>query len=313
MDHPPFFSPKFFYTFANHQPAVTVEPGDRLKVTCPDSDNAFADGTELSPGQRQSNPGGDLFPGNPMAGPIAIRDASPGDTVTVRIDNIELDRDYGQTLLGPGHGVLHRRELGDTPPRHLYRWRLDTPAGTATMDNPIGGRELTVPLAPFIGCIGVCPPWGQAITTLRCGPHGGNMDLPMIRSGATLHLPVFHDAGLVMLGDIHAAQGHGEIVGGGIETSGQVACTFGLIQHQTIPAPRIETDPDLTAIGVAGDLPGAIRLAYAHLIDWLATTPDPLNRWDAYQLVSQCATVTVGNLGESPACAAATIRREHLR
>ena len=30
---------------------------------------------------------------------------------------------------------------------------------------------------PFVGCIGVCPPWGQSISTLLCGVYGGNMDM----------------------------------------------------------------------------------------------------------------------------------------
>ncbi len=313
MGHADFLSPKFHYTFAAHEPGRVVKPGESLRVICPDSDNALADGTELSPSQRQSSAGGELFEGNPMAGPIAVEGAAIGDTLTVAIEDIELDRDYGQTLLAPGHGLLHRRELGDVPPRHLYRWRIDAAAGTATLDNPLGDRPIAVPLDPFVGCIGTCPKWGQAVSTLLSGEHGGNMDLPLIRPGATLHLPVYHDGGLVMLGDLHAAQGHGEIVGGGIETSGIVRCTFGLIRGQTVPAPRIVTDEAYSALGFGGELRTAISRAYAHLIDWLTDANlTALNRWDAYRLVSQCATVTIGNLGDPPNCAAATIQREHL-
>lgn len=313
MSYTDFFSPTFYYTFADHEPALTVKPGTALRVTCPDSDNVLADGTELEASQRQVCEGGELFPGNPMAGPIAVAGATIGDTITVAIDDIELDRDYGQTLLAPGHGLLRRRELGDTPPRHMYRWRIDTASGTATLDNPLGDAPITVPLEPFIGCIGTCPKWGQGISSLYSGEHGGNMDLPLIRPGVTVYLPVFRAGGGVMMGDIHAAQGHGEIVGGGIETSGKIRSTLSLLRGQSLSAPRLVSSDAISALGFGGNLRTAMARAYAHLIEWLA---DPahmaLNRWDAYQLVSQCATIVVGNLGDPPNCAAATIRRERL-
>ena len=306
-----FFSRRFHYTFGPHAPMLRIAAGTALRVTCPDSDNELSDGTLLSPDQRQADVAG-LFEGNPMAGPIYVEGAAAGDCLAVRIDEIELDRATGQTGLAPSHGLLPAELLlKNTPtatsvPRHLYRWRIDAASGTATVANPLGPHPITVPLNPFVGCIGVCPPWGQAISTLLCGAFGGNMDIPACRAGATIYLPVFVDGALLMMGDIHAAQGHGEIIGGGIETSGKIQCTITAIKGGTIPAPRLRDDSHLTAIGVAGELRAAVQEAYAHLLDWL-TEGFGLNRWDGYHLISQTGSLMIGGLGMPPHAVAARI------
>ena len=56
-------------------------------------------------------------------------------------------------------------------------WQVDAQAWTATLLTPETklGR-LTLPLDPMLGCFGVAPERGQAISTATSGPHGGNMD-----------------------------------------------------------------------------------------------------------------------------------------
>src|SRR5262249_11436204 len=138
------------------------------------------------------------------------------------------------------------------------------------------------------------------ISTLLCGPHGGNMDLPCVRPGATLHLPVFVEGALLMMGDIHAAQGHGEIIGGGVETSGKIACNIRLIQSKrSIERPPPPDANSLVAIATADPLRGAIEQAYADLLDWLAIDL-AMNRWDAYHLISQAGAVQIGGLVQPP-------------
>ena len=46
--------------------------------------------------------------------------------------------------------------------------------------------------------------------------HGGNMDFTEVQPGNTLYLPVFREGGLLVLGDVHALQGDGEIYGEGL-------------------------------------------------------------------------------------------------
>ena len=197
---PEFFSPQFHYTFGSHEPLIRIESGDSFCVICPDSDNKLADDTVLPKERRQDGSGNDLFEGNPVSGPIFVQGAECGDVLAINIHDIELDRASGQTLLAPGHGLLSSDELlqpdeffsaergrNDEPvPQHMYEWSIDPIRQTATIKNPLGDQPIIVPLRPMVGTIGVCPPWGQSLSTLLADVHGGNMDLPILGSGTTI-------------------------------------------------------------------------------------------------------------------------------
>ncbi len=253
-----FHSSRFQYTFGPHPPTVRIEPKSTLRVTCPDSDGAFSDLRVLGPDQQQTDPDMDILQANPLAGPIHIEGARRGDVLAVTIDEVELDRRKGQTWLGPGHGLLPEHlvaprgdgSAGPDPvvPRQMYHWDIDPQAGIATVTNPLGDVPIVIRLDPFVGCIGVCPKSGQAISSLHSGSFGGNLDLPLVRPGTTVFLPIFHDGALLLLGDVHAAQGHGEIIGGGIETSGKIICTVDVFKKQAITAGRIWDGKRLWAI-----------------------------------------------------------------
>ncbi len=306
---PEFFSPKFHYTFGDHEPMLRVGSGESLCVVCPDSDNGLSDGSVLPDERRQSPSGSDLFEGNPVGGPIYVEGIETGDALAVDIDAIELDRRTGQTLLAPGHGLLSSDQLvrpdelfssdkhcaHDPVPQHLYQWAIDPANQTATITNPLGDDTITVPLRPIVGTLGVCPPWGQNVSTLMADVHGGNMDLPVLGAGTTIILPVFCPGGLLMLGDLHAAQGHGEIIGGGIETSGRVTITVRGLTDLAADVPVLLTGDAIYTVATHGDLRTAISTSYAHLVHWLAAELQ-LNRWDGYQLLSQTGSVSIGGM-----------------
>jgi amidase len=113
--------------------------------------------------------------------------------------------------------------------RHtLYVWKLDARRGVAILEMPkskIGKVE--VPVRPFFWTIGTAPSGKECISSLVPGAHGANMDFNEVVQGATLHFPVFEPGALFMIGDGHAAQGDGEIMGAAIETSldVQFACS----------------------------------------------------------------------------------------
>lgn len=315
-----FRSERFHYTFGPHAPTLHVKPGATLAVVCPDSDNAFADGSLIPEARKQRADGSALFEGNPMAGPIYVEGARPGHCLAVTITEVELDRDYGQTLLAPGHGLLPSHMLyqpydphpGELAPRHMYRWNIDREKGVARLANPLGKQSLSVKLRPFVGCIGVCPPWGQHISTLYGGDFGGNVDLPSFAPGSTLLLPIFTDGALLMMGDIHAAQGHGEIIGGGIETSGRIHCRIDLIEDFHLPGPRVITgDNRLLCVVTEGDMRTAVQRAYGRLVQWLVES-FAIYRWDAYNLISQVAFIELGGIGDHGCDVAAGIRIDDL-
>ena len=59
----------------------------------------------------------------------------------------------------------------------------------------------------MLGCFGVAPPLGQAISTATSGPYGGNMDYRRFGPGATAYFPVFAPGALFFLGDGHFCPG----------------------------------------------------------------------------------------------------------
>ena len=121
------------------------------------------------------------------------------------------------------------------------------------------------------------------------------MDLPVLGAGTTILFPVFCTGGLLMLGDLHAAQGNGEIVGGGIEPSGRVTITVRGLTDLVTDVPVILTADAVYPVATHGDLRTAVSTSYAHLVHWLATKLQ-LNRWDGYQLLSQTGLVSIGGM-----------------
>ncbi len=129
---------------------------------------------------------------NPATGPVAIREAEPGDALVVEILDIKL-ASRGFTGIRPELGLLGHL-IGD------YRTKmLDVVDGMIVFNN-----QLRFPVRPMVGIIGTAPT-GEGVGTPHPGPHGGNMDHNDVRVGARVHLPVFVPGGLLAIGDIHAS------------------------------------------------------------------------------------------------------------
>ena len=137
------------------------------------------------------------------------------------------------------------------------------------------------------------------------------MDIPLLRPGATLFLPVEIEGALFGLGDIHAAQGHGEIIGGAIETAGEVEVQLDVIKNIRISSPRLRSPAVLAAISSDGDLNKSIRNATSQLVQWLHDGFG-LNRFDAYNVVSQAGSFVLGSLICGTPSVAACIELEKL-
>ena len=98
----------------------------------------------------------------------------------------------------------------------------------------------------MLGCFGVAPGRGQAISCATSGRHGGNMDYRGFREGVTVYFPVFVEGALLHVGDGHALQGDGEIVGTGIEISLDVEVTVDVVKGKArrLAARRRRRVPD---------------------------------------------------------------------
>ena len=121
----------------------------------------------------------------------------------------------------------------------------------------------------MLGCIGVAPPRKEAILTGTPGVFGGNLDYFGMNEGVTVMLPVFEPGALLFLGDGHARQGHGEVVGNALEVSMNVEFSVDLIKDKRIRWPRIENDDYIMVLGSARPLLQALQHAttgYCQLI-----------------------------------------------
>src|SRR6476469_7901155 len=67
------------------------------------------------------------------------------------------------------------------------------------------------------------------------------MDQKVVTAGTTLYLPVFVDDALLYIGDVHAAQGDGELSGTAIEIGSVTRVRVDLVQGAGIRWPWLES------------------------------------------------------------------------
>jgi len=281
------FQPSIYHTaFGPYKPALRIADGDTVITTTVDNAGRDASDQKVTDGP------------NPLTGPFYIEDAEPGETIAVRLRRLWPNRPTGRssTIIAPN--VVdpdYMTEMPPSRPRITAEWELDLKGGTATLVKPETklGR-LTLPLAPMLGCIGVAPPSGQAISSVTSSTHGGNMDYKGFVTGTKVYLPVFSPGGLFFIGDGHAAQGDGEIVGTGIEVSFDVELTVRLHKDKKISWPRAENEEYVMTAGNARPLDQAFQHATTEMIRWLQEDFD-LDARATHILLGQCAEYDVGN------------------
>jgi acetamidase/formamidase len=131
--------------------------------------------------------------------------------------------------------------------------------------------KVEVPLAPFMGVMGTCPPDSEG-PNRKSGPpgaFGGNLDCKELVAGSTLYLPVFQKGALFYTGDSHAAQGDGEITVNAIETANTCTLQFILHKGKTLKEPRAETPTDYISFGLDPDLGKAMHMAMTETLEFL--------------------------------------------
>ncbi len=196
-----------------------------------------------------------------LTGPIFIEGAAPGDMLEVRVVDLEFRVPYGVNNTGPGSGVLPT--LVDKPTPRIIRTDLQRKVALLP-----GGIEL--PLAPFLGIMGVAPPADLIIVSSGPpGRWGGNLDLRVLGVGATLYLPVFNDGALFYTGDPHGVQGDGEVDGGALEQS--LTATLQFVLHKGAGAvmrgPRAEDAANYYTLGLDLDLDTAMKTAVRETVE----------------------------------------------
>jgi acetamidase/formamidase len=245
------------------EPRIEIASGDTVHMECLDSS-----GAQVPPGTTvEQFLGIDRGKIHALTGPIAVKNAAPGDTLEIEVLEIS-HKGWGWSSVLPGLGFLKERFAEP----FLFHWTLEEHFTHSLF-------PAIVPLRPFCGVMGVAPAEFGEFRTRPPGIFGGNMDVRELCAGARLYLPVFSPGALFSAGDAHAAQGDGEVCINGIECPADVTLRFRLHKHRALPGPLVESaearNPDAAAdswivVESDKDAVAAARAATSRMIDLLA-------------------------------------------
>jgi len=328
-------------------PVIEVEQGDRVVIDTFDA----LDGQVTFETTSRDVLGVDLGPVHPLTGPVFVKGAQPGDLLEVKLLDIEADPwgNHGATTEVPGFGFL--RDVFPEP--YIAHWRLTD--GYAESPQIPGVR---IRYCAHPGVIGLAPsrelrerakaredalierggvalppsaagavPGGRiAEEGLRTVPPrevGGNLDIKQLTPGASIFFPVHVAGALFSTGDVHFAQGDGEVCGTAIEMRSRVHVQFqvhkGLATQRNIRSLHFSRDsyfnqPELAAprriYATTGfcvtedgenrseDLSLAARNALLAMIDHLGTRG--FDRQQAYAICSVAVDLHVSQVVDVP-------------
>ncbi|MCX5496169.1 acetamidase/formamidase family protein [Kaistia dalseonensis] len=279
-----FVPTRWHNTLGQHEPEFHCQDGDTVIIDTLDAFGVDKDGIS-----RASSP-------NPVNAPIFIEGAEPGDALCVEILRMTPTRGTGWTFTGLAANVIDPGAIASLPPREMVTWLIDRQMLTTRLENPPAGLEyLTLPLDPMIGCFGVAPALGQAFSNATSAENGGNMDYRRFGPGTTVWFPVAVPGALFSLGDGHAIQGDGEIVGTGIETTFEIEVRLSIAKGRKLVWPRGETADDIFSIGNARPLDQALQHATTDMMNWLIADYG-LSSAGASHLMGQVVRYDVGNV-----------------
>ncbi len=295
--------PRIFHTtFGRNAPALRVANGDTIIAETRDARGNDKHGSPLPDSMKPPADGFEYSTSNPLVGPVYVQGAEPGDTLAVHIEKIALNRATAWSSHSPNFGSLtgeqsaRRLLLNDPLPRKLFEWSLDLEHRVGILElTESRAKRITLPLHPFIGSIGIAPRYGRVETALTPGEYGGNMDCVETREGTTIYFPVWARGAYLSFGDIHAAQGDGEVCGSALETTAEVTLRIEVLKNRQIDWPRLEDAEFLMTTGSLHSLLDAVRVAQVEMLAWL-TGDYGFDKWEGWQVISQASTMRIGNI-----------------
>ena len=295
------------YVYGVAEPVARLKSGDVLETNTVD---AFGNAIQ-KPGDTLSLVKGD----NPLTGPFYIEGAEPGDTLAVKILDLQVDGNQGVGAFAPGFGALN--ETNYTPmlhpplPEKIWFYPIDHATNTATFKALDSNFSVKIPLHAFFGCIGVAPAGGEARNSIVPAEFGGNMDSPEASVGNIVYFPVNVSGALLYMGDGHAAMGDGEVAGTAIEVPLRGRIQVSVIKGQKISWPRFENADTIMTVGAYRPLDDALRIAFTELVHWIYTDYG-LSELDAYELLSKVARIHLNEMVDPNYVIVASVEKKYL-
>jgi len=265
------------FTFEPGLDVITeIEPGEKIEVSVRDGFNEAIKSSEDSLDDLDWNKLA------PATGPIGIKGAEPGDSLKIKIENIELD-EKGAMVTIPDAGCF-----GDKLEESSTR--------IVPMENgkALFKDEISLESNPMIGVIGTMPK-DEEIDTGNPGQHGGNMDVKHLGAGSTVYLPVFENKGKLALGDMHAVMGDGEVSICGVEIGGEVTMKVDLIKNKNQKWPMLETEEYWYIIASHEEIDQAIDIGLDSMYSFIAGNT-PLDKSEIISLMSIAGEVEICQL-----------------
>jgi amidase len=295
------------YLYATAPPVAHLHVGNILEANSLD---CFGNAIK-KPGDTLALAKGD----NPLTGPFYIDGAEPGDTLIVRILDLQVDGDQGVGASAPGFGALNETNytpmLNPALPERIWFYPVDHAGNTATFQALDSDYKVKIPLHPFLGCIGVAPAGGEARTSVVPAEFGGNMDAPEASAGNTVYFPVNVSGALLYFGDGHAAMGDGEVAGSAIEVPMKARLQVDVIKGKRTGWPRFENDKEIMAAGIYRPVDDAVRIAFTELIAWIHADYG-LSELDAYELLSKVGKIHLTEMVDPNYVVVASIEKQYL-
>jgi acetamidase/formamidase len=294
-------------------PVLTVESGDLVQLQT--VTHQAGDAPDLLMDDdiwRIFNEVEDRGPGpHLLTGPIAVEGAQPGDVLQVDILEVAPRLPYGSNIAG--HWGHLYKEFGKERVT-VFGFDADAMVGRALFafdwtTTPLANvqgtvvpvdsvvrepalEEVTVPLRPHFGTMGVAPAEPGRHSSVPPGDHGGNIDNWRIGAGGRMYYPVQVPGALLSVGDPHVSQGDGEINGTALESSLNGLVRLTLRRDLALGYPVLETEHEILVHGFGDTLDEAMRSAALRTIELLGSWFG-LSRDDAYALCSLAVDFTV--------------------
>lgn len=244
--------------------AAVAEPGQTIVLRTRNASDFALDPDSEYQDERENGP--ELGTVHPLTGPVHIEGAARGDVLAVTLLDIAPGRwgwtssssfGFASDLINEEHYILWRlnREYavsdalpGIRIPNGAFPGVITTLPGESELEQMLGreraladaGGTVFLPDPTHAYPAELCGPQGAAqrecLRTLPPREHGGNMDIRYLRAGVTVYLPCYVEGCGLAVGDLHYAQGDGEISGTAIEMDADVTLTTRLLKGEDAPA-----------------------------------------------------------------------------